>query len=175
MVGDVFETVAARRHKGREVGSLLIVTTPRERMLLGCLVLFMLAIAVWTVFGGVDRVVSFDCVIHRPVPDRPLGATLQIAPTVAQGIKSGMAARIEIVSTGGATQELRGEVVPPAETPLREGLAARLPWPVDNAQRIDIAILGADAAISVTKGSRCRASISLGRHSIADLLGFKPS
>lgn len=176
MFGSVFETVAARRHKGREVDNLLIVTAPHERMVLGCLALFMLAVAVWVVFGGVDRIVSFDCVIHRPVPDQPWRATLRAAPTVAQVIDSGMAARIEVPASGGGTPpELRGEVVPPTRAPLREELAVRLPWPVDNARRIDIDIADTGAALLMTEGSRCRVRISLGRQSIADLLGFRPS
>ena len=175
MLIDAFETASARRHKGREVENLLIVTAPRERMVLGCLVLFLLGVVAWAAFGGVDRVVSFDGIIHRPVPEQPWRTTLRIAPTIAQLIDSGMGARIEVMPPGGAALELRGEVVPPAGTPLREEFAARLPWPVDNARRIDIAIVGTDAALPVPEGSPCRVSISLGRQSIASLLSFRPS
>ena len=173
MLSDEFKPAAARRHKGREVDNLLIITAPRERMVLVCLALSVLAAVVWVAFGSVDRIVSFDCVIHRSAPDRPWRATLMAAPTVAQFIDSGMAARVEVVASGRAAPALQGKVVQPAEVCLREELAARLPWPGDGARRIDIDIAG--AAFPAQEGSRCRVSIPLGRQSIADLLGFRPS
>lgn len=176
MLSNVFDTVAARRHKGREVDNLLIVTAPHERMVLGCLMLFVLAAAVWAALGSVDRVVSFDCTPHRPASDQPWRATLWVAPTIAQSIDPGMAAQFEMAASDGATLKLQGKVVPTAKAALSQGFAARLAWPVGDARRIDIDITGtgADAALPVTASGRCRVSISLGRQSIADLLGFKP-
>ena len=175
MLGDAFKTSAVRRHKSGELDNLLIVTAPHERMVLVCLILSVFAIGAWAVFGGVDRVISFDCVVHRPAPDQPWRATARVAPTIAQFIDSGMAARVEVIASGGATLELQGEVAPPDGVPLSEDFAARLLWPVDNARRIDIAVASIDSALPVPEGSRCRVSISLGRQSIASILGFKLS
>lgn len=176
MLGGEFETAAVHRHKSREVDDLLVVTTPRETSVLGCLLLLVLAAVVWAAVGGVDRVVSFDGVIHRSAPDRSWRATLLVAPAVAQSIDSGMAARIEVVAPDGTTRVLQGEVILPAAAPLRQDHAARLPWPVGGARRIDIAVRDADAAaLEMSHGSPSRVSISLGRQSIAGLLAFGPS
>lgn len=60
MLDSPFESAAVRRHKDREVDKLLIVSAPRERVVLVCLVLFVLAIAALVAVGSVERSISLD-------------------------------------------------------------------------------------------------------------------
>lgn len=175
MLDDLFESGAVLKHKGRELDKLLIVTAPGERIVLGCLALLLLGVAVVLAGGSVDRVVSLDGVVYHPEPDRSGRVALWVAPTLARSIDPGMAARIEVPSPNGATMHFQGETVAPSVVSLREQLGASLPWPIDGA-RIDVAIVGADAAVSpVPEGSLCRVRVSLGRQSLAGLLAFESS
>ena len=173
MLDSPFESAAVRRHKDREVDKLLIVSAPRERLVLACLVLFVLAVAALVAVGSVDRTISLDGVVYRAVPDRPGRVALRVAPTLGQSIRPGIAATIEVAAPGGATLQFEGKTVLPVATALPEELAAHLPWPADGARRIDVAIADTDA-LAIPEGSVCQAQISLGRQSIASLLAFTP-
>ena len=177
MIGGMLDTLGRRRrNKDQEMDKLLVVMPPRERMAFGILLLFVFAAGVWALFGSVIRTVSFDCILHRTVPDRSWQATVLAPPAVARDIVNGMAARIEIIS-GTDMLELSGEVVPsPAEyspLPREEGLAAELIRSAAvNWRRIDIA--GRQAIPVLTPESTCWASIALGRQRIIDLIRFAP-
>lgn len=174
MLDSLFESAAVRRHKGREIDKLLIVSAPRERVVLGCLVLFVLAVAALVAVGSVDRTISLDGVVYRKAPDGSGRVALRVAPTLGQSIRPGMAAKVEVDAPGGAILQLEGEIIVPVTTALREELAAHLPWPADDARRIDVAFAVTDAALAVSKGSSCRVTISLGRQSITSILAFTP-
>ena len=169
MFDDRLKSNSMRRHKDRDLDKLLIVVAPRESMALGCLVVFMLAFAAWVAFGSVDRVVSLDGVVHRTDTEGSWQATLEVAPALAQAVRPGMAAQVEVVGPDGTLLTLQGEVAPPDATPPPEGVAAQLPRSGDGARRIDVA-LAPGAALSALEGSPCRISISLGRQSIVGLL-----
>ena len=174
MLDSPFESAAVRRHKDREVDKLLIVSAPRERVVLVCLVLFVLAVAALVAVGSVERSISLDGVVYRAAADRPGLVALRVAPTLGQSIRPGIAATIEVAAPGGATLQFEGKTAAPVATALPEETAARLPWPADGAQRIDVAIAATDDAPAVPEGSVCRVQISLGRQSIASVLAFTP-
>ena len=174
MLDSPFESAAVRRHKDREVDKLLIVSAPRERVVLASLVLFVLAVAALVAAGSVDRTISLDGVVYRASPDQPGRVALRVAPTLGQSIRPGIAVTIEVAAPSGATLQLEGETAVPVATALPEELAAQLPWPADGARRIDVAIADTGDAIAVPEGSLCRVQISLGHPSIASILAFTP-
>jgi len=175
MLDSPFESAAVRRHKDREVDKLLMVSAPRERIVLTCLILFVLAVAALVAVGSVDRTISLDGVVYRAAPDRPRQIALRVAPTLAQSSRPGIAAPIEVAAPGGATLQFEGKTAVPVATALSEELAAHLPWPADGARRIDVAVADTGNALPVPEGSTCRVRISLGRQSIASILAFTPS
>ena len=174
MLDSQFESAAVRRHKSREVDKLLIVSAPRERVVLGCLVLFVLAVAALVVVGSVDRTISLDGIVYRTAPDGPGRVALRVAPTLGQSIRPGIAATIEVAAPGGAALQFEGTTAVPVAMALPEELAAHLPWPAGGARRIDVVIADTDDALAVPEGSVCRVQISLGRQSVARILSFTP-
>ena len=171
MLDNPWDSAAVQRHKKREVEKLLIVSAPRERVVLAYLALFVLAVTSLVAAGSFDRTISLDGIFYRAAPDRVLRVALRVAPTLGQSIRPGIVARIEIVAPGGTTLQFEGETAVPVATALPEELAARLPWPSDGARRIDVAIAATDAP-AVPEGTMCRVNISLGRQSIASILAF---
>ena len=174
MLDSPFESAAVRRHKDREADKLLIVSAPRERVVLACLAMFVLAVTALVAVGSVDRTISLDGVVYRAAADRPVRVALRVAPALGQSIRPGIAATIEVAGPGGATLQLEGETALPVATALSEELAAHLPWPTNGVRRIDVAIADTDDALAVPEGSTCRVQISLGRQSIASILAFTP-
>ena len=175
MLNRLLESAAVRTRKKAEVENLLIVTAPRERLLLGVLALFVIFAGAWAVGGSVDRVVYFNGVVYRAEPEQPLRVALRVPPSLAPFVSAGMAARVEVALPDGTARELRGEVLALPTEPLPERIAERLPRPVDDARRIDIGLRIADESIPLDLEDRIsRASISLGRQSILDLLAFRP-
>ncbi|MDE0451668.1 MAG: hypothetical protein OXI90_07865 [Gammaproteobacteria bacterium] len=174
MLDSPFESAAVRRHKDREVDKLLIVSAPRERVVLVCLVLFVLAVAALVAVGSVERTISLDGVVYRAAPDQPGRVALRVAPTLGQSIRPGIAATIEVAAPAGATLQFEGKTAAPMATALPEEIAAHLPWPADGARRIDVAIADTGDVLAIPEGSMCRVQISLGRQSIASVLAFTP-
>ena len=176
MLDYLFES--AQKRKKEEVDNLLIITAPRERLLLGILAAFILAAGVWAAVGDVDRVVEFDGVIYRVSPDQEqsLRAATRVPTALARSVSAGMTARVEVSLPNGTVLELPGLVLEPQAEPLPERLDERIQWPIDGARRVDVVLVVAGEAIPpALEGEVGRVSISLGRRSIADLLVFRPS
>ena len=109
--------------------------------------------------------------LREPV-DRPLQAAVRASPRVAQRLRPGMPASVEVQLPGGATHRLDGTV---------SAVAGPSPvwishWPAaeaDAAPRIDID-LEPVPGVALGDGTACRVRISLGRYSLAALLGLRP-
>lgn len=157
-----------------ETENLLIVSAPRERLLLGILALFVISVGAWLIVGGVERTVEFDGLVYRVEPEEPMRVALRAPPELAELVSAGMAARVDVAMPGETTLELRGEVLAlPVEPPPR--LAERLPRAADGARHIDVGLQIAGETIPPElEGAISRVSILLGRQSIAELLSFRP-
>ena len=107
--------------------------------------------------------------LREPV-DRPLQAALRAAPRVAQRLRPGMPASIEVQLPGGETHRLEGTVsavAGPSPVWLSHWPAAE----AETAPRIDID-LEPVPGVALRDGTPCRVRISLGRYSLASLLGL---
>jgi len=107
--------------------------------------------------------------LREPV-DRPLQAAVRASPQVAQRLRPGMRAWVE-VQFDGETHRLDG-TVSAATGPSPVWLSN---WPVadaESAPRIDID-LEAVPGVALRDGTPCRVRISLGRYSLAALLGLR--
>lgn len=105
----------------------------------------------------------------RDAEDRHLRATLHVAPRVAQRLRPGMRASVEVQLSDGATRRLEGTVVgvPVGSSPAALSAAAV----TESALRIDIDLEPASDP-TLRDGTPCRVRIELGRTSLASLLGF---
>ncbi len=108
--------------------------------------------------------------LREPV-DRPLQAALRASPRVAQRLRPGMKASVEVQLPGGETHRLDGTVSAVAG-PSPVWLSH---WPAADAEtapRIDID-LEQVPGLALPDGTMCQVRISLGRYSLASLLGLR--
>jgi len=108
--------------------------------------------------------------LREPV-DRPLQAALRASPRVAQRLRPGMPASVEVQLPGGDTHLLEGTVsavTGPSPVWLSHWPAAE----AETAPRIDID-LEPVPGLALRDGTPCRVRISLGRYSLASLLGLR--
>ena len=108
--------------------------------------------------------------LREPV-DRPMRAAVRASPQVAQRLRPGMRASVEVQLPGGDTHRLDGTVSAVAG-PSPVWLSH---WPVadaENAPRIDID-LDPVPGVVLRDGTPCLVRISLGRFSLASLLGLR--
>lgn len=106
----------------------------------------------------------------REVGDRPRQATLLVAPQVAQRLRPGMQASVEVQLSGGETHRLQGVVGNVATGPLPDWLAALRPPVATSARRVDVDLEPA-ADLAAPDGTPCRVRIVLGRRPPLSLLG----
>lgn len=106
----------------------------------------------------------------RDTQRKPLRALLRIAPDMAQRIRPGMQAWVEVAMPDGSTRRFRGEVAAVIAGPLPDWLASLRPAAVSSASRIDVALQGVSDT-SLSEGTACRVRVLLGRHPPIALFG----
>ena len=100
--------------------------------------------------------------------DQALQAVLRVAPRVAQRIRPGMPASIDLAMAGGATRTFPGEVAVVTAEPLPDWLAALDPLTAEPGRRVDV-VLDDAPALQVPDGTLSRVRILLGRQTPASL------
>ena len=112
-------------------------------------------------------------VLQVRVPDaQPPRAVVQAAPHVAQRIRGGMQASVEVAVPGGTVRQVAGEVAAVSAAPLPDWLAALGPAAAESSEssgRVDI-ILHDAADLAAIDGAPARVRIVLGRVRPAVLL-----
>ena len=106
--------------------------------------------------------------------DGPIRAVLRVVPGVAQRIRPGMQASVNVATPGGDTHVLRGEVMSVTAEPSQAWLAALQPANGGSSHRVDIA-LHRPPGLSLPDGAACRVRIVLGRIPLVALLDPKRS
>ena len=171
-----FEDIVAEAKEEREqLSRLLTVSTPRERHLLIAICLFVVAFAVWLVFGNVSREVSVEGLLVEPAQEviegsRPVHALVWAEGELTQRIESGMHAVMELSGNDGEALALDGEIVEVSTLPLSQELAALGSAAPAFALRIGIA-LDEDIDLSSLEDRDCRIFIELEELSPVSLLG----
>ena len=107
----------------------------------------------------------------RDIANRPLQAVVPVAPKMAQRIRPGQRAAVEVAMPDGGRRSLEGEVMAVTAEPLPAWLAALQPLVADSVHRVDIA-LRQTPDFSVADGSPCRTRIVLGHHPPIALLNL---
>ena len=93
---------------------------------------------------------------------------------MAQRLRPGMKASVDVVMPDGTTRRWNGEVTSITPGPLPHWLAALPSAAAESAHRIDVALNRA-SELSVPGGTPCRVRIIIGRHSPAALFDLGQS
>ena len=180
MFNDPFESfqevVAQAKEEREQLDRLLTISTPRERLLVAVSTLFLLALAMWLVFGNVTRSVTLDAVLVESAGNpagagRTVQAMVWLDGDVARQIKTGMAASVEFASAAGAELRVHGEIASldaitfsgAPQMPDFEALAA--------IHNVEIS-LGENLGMAGLDSAECRITIELGDFTPVSLLGI---
>ena len=101
---------------------------------------------------------------------RPLQAVLRVAPDIAERIRPGMQASVEVALPDGTNRRLTGEVGSVTAGPLPGWLLSLPPAAAPSTSRVNVA-LHPGSGLALPEGTVCRVRILLGRHSPAALFG----
>ena len=106
----------------------------------------------------------------RDPENHPVHAVLRVGPRIAQRIRPGMPASVEVGMPDGAIRSLPGEVVAVTTGSIPDWLAALAPAFADPGHRVDVA-LRETPDFALPEGTPCRVHIVVGRHSPVALFG----
>ncbi len=110
----------------------------------------------------------------RDAGDQPLQAVLRIASRMAQRIRPGMEASVDVVMPDGTTRRWDGRVASVTPGPLPRWLALLPPAAPDSSHRVDV-VLTRTSELPLPDGTPCRVRIVIGRHSPAALFDLERS
>lgn len=170
-----FEDIVAEAKEEREqLSRLLTVSTPRERHLLIAVYLFVAAFAVWFVFGNVTRDISVEGLLVESVQDliegsKPVHAVVWAKHEVAQQIRTGMRAVMELSVNDGEAEVLEGWISDVSTLELSQELAELGSFAPMFALRIGVA-LDDDLDPASLEGRECRILIEVEERSPVSLL-----
>ena len=157
-------TVAEAKEEREQLDRLLTISTPRERLIVAFIALLLLLLAVWLVFGNVDRSLAVDGVLVGSGGKRSVQALVWAESDAAPQIRAGMPAAIEVAVADGKTGRFDGKIAAISVAPQSERLMSfQFKAPV-SVQRVDIALDKALDSASLA-GRKCRVFIELGRQS----------
>ncbi len=163
---DSFHNMVAEAKEEREqIDRLLTISTPRERLLVAVIGLFLSVLAGWLFLGSVARTIALDGVLVEAgaSADNPsVQALAWVERGVASHIEADMPAVIELAPSDGAAGALAGRVATIAAVPFPEGATAIESAARGSLQRIELALdEGIDPA--AIAGRQCRIVIEVGR------------
>lgn len=157
-------TVAEAKEEREQLDRLLTVSTPRERLLVAVIVLLLFFLAVWLVFGNVDRSLAVHGVVVGPGEERSVQALVWVESGTVPQIKTGMPAAIELAVANGETDRFDGKIATISPAPLSERLMSFQSKAPVSVHQVTIAL---DKALETDSlaGRKCRVIIELGRQS----------
>lgn len=173
LLNSFHETVAEAKEDREQLDRLLTISTPRERLLVAAIAVFLCTLLAWFFFGSVARSIVVDGVIvaqGETLPDGSVSveALAWINSEIAPEIAAGMPVLIEPEHVDGETDAPGGTVRAIAAEPVSGGPAAFETAAPVSVHRIDIALetaLPEDLDPDALAGMKCRIVIELGRQS----------
>ena len=172
-------TVAEGKEEREQLGRLLTISTPRERLLVAVIASLLFILGAWLFFGNVPRSIAVDGALVEPRQNLPEGnrsvrALVWVESGAAPHIKAGMPAVIELSLADGKADTVDGKVKTIAALPVSDGLGALASAAPVSVFRLDITLdKGLDFASLA--GRECRVVIELGRQSPVALFGMRRS
>ncbi|MDE0330264.1 MAG: hypothetical protein OXL41_00190 [Nitrospinae bacterium] len=177
---DSFHNIVAEAKEEREqLDRLLTISTPRERLLVAAIALFLCILSAWLFFGSVSRSIAVDGVVveqgeNAPDGRRSVQVLVWVESDIAPRIEAGMPAMIEPDTADGKTAALGGEVRTISAVPFSGGAAAFESAAPVSLQRVVIA-LEESVDLDSLAGRKCRIVIELGRQSPIALFRMRRS
>ncbi len=158
-------TVAEAKEEREQLDRLLTISTPRERLLVAAIALFLLILVGWLFFGNVSHSLAIKGVlVEASKGGRSLQALVWIERDVAPQIEAGMAAAIELGGADRGADALDGQVADISAIPQPEVLAAFASAAPVSVHRVVVS-LDRNLDLASLAGEECRIAIELGRQS----------
>ena len=173
------DTVAEAKEEREQLDRLLTISTPRERLLVAAISLWLLIFAMWLFFGNVARSLAVDGVLVDPGTDifeagRSVQALVWIENDVMPQIRAGMPAVIELGTADGEAGTVSVEVAAISAVRLSEVPAAIESLVPVSVHRLDIT-LDEDLDPASIAGRECRIVIEIGTQSPISFLRMRRS
>ena len=173
------DTVAEAKQEREQLDQLLTISTPRERLLVVAISLWLLIFATWLFFGNVARSLAVDGVLVDPGTDlsgagQSVQALVWIDNDVVPQIRAGMPAVMELGTADGEAGTVSVEVAAISAVRLSEVPAAiESAMPV-SVHRLDIT-LDKSLDLASLAGRECRIVIEIGTRSPVGFLRMRQS
>ena len=163
------DTVAEAKQEREQLDRLLTISTPRERLLVAAIALWLLIFVTWLFFGNVARSLAVDGVLVDPGTDpseagRSMQALVWIENDVVPQIRAGMPAVMELGTVDGEAGTVRVEVAAVSAVRSSEVPAAFESAVPGSVHRLDITLDESLDPASIA-GRECRIVIEIGTQS----------
>ncbi len=179
---DSFENILAEAKEERDqLDRLLRISTPRERVLVALIAVLLVSFCTWLFLGNVTRNLAVEGVIIEPdkqtsTTNNLLQALVWLESDIAEEIRAGMSATIDIHWADGTAKRLEGQVTTFAPVALPDW-SARVESAAPLTMRkvdfdIDTALEG-DFRPSSLNATQCRIVIALEKQSPLALFGLR--
>ena len=170
------DMVAEAKEEREQLDRLLTISTPRERLLVAAVAVFLLILSAWLFFGNIARSIAFNGILVEqgetlPEGSRHVQALAWIQSSAAPSIEAGMPVMVELGTKDTGASTLGGAVKAVFAIPFPEEMSAFPPAASVSLYRVDIALEeGLDADHLSSRASReCRLVIVLGRQAPVEL------
>ena len=172
--GSFHDTVAEAKREREQLDRLLTISTPRERLLVAAVALWLFIFVTWLFLGNVTRSLAVDGVLVDPGTNlseagRSVQALVWIESDVVPQIRAGMPAVLELGATDGEAGRMSVEVAAVSAVRLSEVPAALESAVPVSVHRLDIALDESFDLASIV-GRECRIVIEVGTQSPIALL-----
>ena len=162
-------TVAEAKQEREQLDRLLTISTPRERLLVAAVALWLLVFVTWLFFGNVSRSLAVNGVLVDPGANlseagRSVQALVWIENDVVPQIRAGMPAVIELGTADGEAGTIGVEVAAISAVRSSEVPAALESAVPVSVHRLDIA-LDESLDLASIAGRECRIVIKIGTQS----------
>ena len=167
------DMVAEAKEEREQLDRLLTISTPRERLLVAAIAVFLLLLCAWLFFGNIARSIAFNGTLAEqgetlPESSRQLQALAWIQGGTALSIEAGMPVTVELDAKDAEAATLGGTVKAISKTTFSEGMPPSPPVATVALHRVDIALEQGFDPNSLTSRD-CRLVIGLGRQSPIEL------
>ena len=167
------DMVAEAKEEREQLDRLLTISTPRERLLVAAVAVFLLILCAWLLFGNMARSIAFNGILVEqgetmPEASRLVQALVWIQGGSARSIEAGMPVTVELATTGAKADTVGGTVKAISDMPFYEGTPVSPPAASVILHRVDIELEEGLDPDSLTS-RECRLVIALGRQSPIEL------
>ena len=167
------DMVAEAKEEREHLDRLLTISTPRERLLVAAIAVFLLLLSAWLLFGNIARSIEVNGILVQqdetlPEDNRLVQALVWIQSGTAPSIEAGMPVMVELYTKDANASTLDGAVKAISAMSVSEGMSAVLPEASVSLHRVDIALEEGLEPDSIAS-RECRLVIGLGRQSPIEL------